>query len=140
MYLRFNKKPGAQYFMSVGSKKYEFYGGKISNVPDDVAEICLSKTDNNGLPLFVEMTGIYDSDIQQALGIQLEWPIFGKKNVGLDSFESLDDQIIVDNLVSLSTVDNLEILDTLDTLDDLDNQEKSVKDQKSDQYINVDDE
>jgi hypothetical protein len=68
------KKPNQTHFVSDGARMWEFHGGQAETVPSEVAEICLSKKDDRGNPLFA-LRDVPDPDVEAALGIQLEFNI-----------------------------------------------------------------
>ena len=73
------RKPYQQYLLGVGKKMFRFEGGQPVEVPDEVAHLCLTKTNNKGKPLFEvqEIETNPDADVDELLGIQLEfenWP------------------------------------------------------------------
>ena len=59
----------------IGGQKRSFVGGDVVSVSSDVAEFCLAQKEN-GKAIF-ERINHDDSDMQAALGVQLEWPGWG---------------------------------------------------------------
>jgi hypothetical protein len=51
---------------------YEFRGQEVRDVPQEVAAVCLDMRDSRGNPMF-ELTDSPDPDVENILGIQLEY-------------------------------------------------------------------
>jgi hypothetical protein len=61
----------------IQGQRYEFRGGESRTVSTEVADVCLAKKDNAGNPLFERVT-VDKREIEQALGVQLQWRTWQK--------------------------------------------------------------
>lgn len=66
------KKVGQKSNHVISGQRHEFSGGEHRTVSCDIAEVLLAKRDNLGNPIF-ERVEIDTKEIQEALGLQLEW-------------------------------------------------------------------